>query len=104
MRVQDVLAQVRPRLQEVFGARLHNVVLYGSEARGEAMPDSDIDLMVLLAGPISLMRDIETIVHALYPLQLEIDRPIHAIPVKQESFDAGDYRLYRAVKAEGVFL
>jgi predicted nucleotidyltransferase len=44
-------------------------VLYGSEARGTAHPDSDVDLLVLLRGPVSLGKDLKTIIDALYPLQ-----------------------------------
>lgn len=78
------------------------MLLYGSEARREARPDSDLDLMVLLEGPVRLGRDLETIVRVLYPVQLELDIPIHAIPVAQSSFETGSYRLYRSAKREGV--
>ena len=99
-----VLAEVRPRLERVFGDRLRGIVLYGSYARGEATEDSDIDLMVLLDGPVRLGEDLKVIVDALYPLQLETDQPIHAHPVALVSFDAGEFALYRNAKREGVFL
>ena len=99
-----ILEQVRPRLASVFGDRLRGVVLYGSHARGEATEDSDIDLMVLLDGPIELGEDLGVIVHALYPLQLEIERSIHAVPASITSFEAGEFALYRHAKSEGVNL
>jgi predicted nucleotidyltransferase len=79
-------------------------VLFGSEARGDAQPDSDIDLLVLLEGPID-SKDIPTIVDALYPLQLEIpDRPIHALPADAKDFERDRLFFYRSVKDDGVFL
>lgn len=96
--------QIKHRLRAAFGERLKGVVLYGSEARGEKTEDSDVDLLVLLDGPVSLLRDLETIVHALYPLQLQIFRPIHAVPVNADAYEAGEFGLYRNAKKEGVML
>jgi predicted nucleotidyltransferase len=43
-----ILTRFRAALDEIYGARLARVVLFGSRARGEARPDSDYDLAVLL--------------------------------------------------------
>lgn len=104
MNREELLNQIKDRLRDAHGERLQGVILYGSEARGEAEPDSDIDLLVLLKGPIELWNDIRTNVHALYDLQLEVIRPIHAMPVDIEAFRAGKYALYRNAKREGVFV
>ena len=104
MNKEELLNQIKDRLRDVHGERLQGIILYGSEARGEAEPDSDIDLMVLLRGPIELWNDIRTNVHALYDLQLEVIRPIHTIPVDIEIFQAGEYALYRNAKREGIFI
>ena len=93
---------VRRRLAPVFRDRLRGVVLYGSEARGEARPDSDLDILVLLAEPVALGPDLTAVIHALYPLQLEILRPIHAVPVEARDYEAGAFALYRQAKAEGI--
>ena len=53
--------------------------------------------MVLLDGPVKLGEDLRRIVDALYPLQLEIERPIHALPVAMASFEAGEYAVNRQV-------
>jgi predicted nucleotidyltransferase len=41
-----VLRRFRAALDEVYGARVERVVLYGSRARGEARRDSDYDVAV----------------------------------------------------------
>ena len=41
------LAEYRRRLEELLGDRLVGLRLYGSWARGEQTPDSDVDLVVL---------------------------------------------------------
>lgn len=99
----DLLKNIEQRLREAHGARFQGVALFGSEARGESKEDSDIDLLVLLQGPINLWEDVAISVHALYGLQLEIIRPLHALPADADDFAAGKFSLYRKVKAEGIF-
>ncbi len=43
-----ILTRFRAALDEIYGARLERVVLFGSHARGEARPDSDYDVAVFL--------------------------------------------------------
>ena len=47
----ELLKQIKARLAAAYKDRLRGVVLYGSVARGDARPDSDIDVLVLLDGP-----------------------------------------------------
>ena len=102
MTQRELLATVMSLLKEVYGARLRGVVLYGSDARGEAEPDRDNDNKVFLQCPIELWQDIQTITEALYPLQLELDRPLSAIPADADAYEAQDRSLYRNARREGV--
>ena len=45
--VQALIAKLVERLKEEFGDNLVSVVLYGSVARGDYRPDSDIDLLLV---------------------------------------------------------
>jgi predicted nucleotidyltransferase len=104
MLAEPVLKRIKASLAEAFQGRLRGVMLYGSEARGEAEPESDIDLLVLLAPPVHRAEDLRVCIHALYPLVLELERPIHAKPVDAAEYEAQAFPLYREAKREGVFV
>ena len=40
-----VLQQFRTGLEAMYGERLDRVLLYGSRARGDAVPESDVDFL-----------------------------------------------------------
>ena len=101
---ETIRKEIRPRLEMAFQERFRGVLLFGSEARNQAGEDSDVDLMVLLEAPVQLGRDLETIIRALYPLQLQVDRPIHALPVSSKAFESGQYGIYRSARREGLYL
>lgn len=104
MLTDETRREIKSRLEAAFQDRLQGVLLYGSAARNESWEESDLDLMVLLDGPVRFGRDLDTIVEALYPVQLEIDVPIHATPVSAEVFEAGEYGIYRNARRDGVYL
>lgn len=97
-----LLMRVKEILQDTFGDRFQGVILYGSEARGESAPDSDIDFLVLLAGPVDHGRDSRSYINALYDLVLELERPIHAKPVDVRDYEAQRSPLYRETRREGI--
>ena len=47
-RDDPVLRRFRAAVADLYGARVERVVLFGSRARGDAMPDSDYDIAVFL--------------------------------------------------------
>ena len=101
---EDVLQRIKASLATAFPSRLRGIMLYGSEARGEEAHDSDVDLLVLLSGPIDRGQDLRACIHALYPLVLEIDRPIHAKPVDVADYEAQVFPLYREAMREGLLV
>lgn len=102
MDTHEILKQISEALHKVHGDRLESVILYGSEARGEATEDSDIDVLVLIEEPVRYGEDLEANLEALYPLSLELGRRISAKPVSSKEYRTLDCPLYRNAKEEGI--
>ena len=102
MNTTELLKEIRSRLEAVHGRRLRGIVLYGSEARGQAGKESDIDVLVLLAETVEYGRDLEKNLEALFPLSLEIGRRISAKPVSAVEYQNVDCPLYRNAREEGI--
>lgn len=59
---------LKKRLEERFGPGLVRFVVFGSYARGDNTPDSDIDVMVSLAGEMNAQIQVE-----IWDIALDID-------------------------------
>ena len=86
-RVDQALRELKLALNDLYGERLHGVYLYGSYSRGEATPDSDVDLLVVLKGPTQTGREIDRMNPAVSRICLDYDLLISAMPVSLDSFE-----------------
>jgi predicted nucleotidyltransferase len=100
--VETILARCRELLAGYYGVRLRKVILYGSAARGDATPESDLDLLVVLDGPVDVVAEARTLTDLLFPMQLESENYISAKAASVDDYEAGRLQLYRNVQREGV--
>jgi predicted nucleotidyltransferase len=66
--IPQVAREARDRLCLLYGERLRELILFGSHARGEAEPGSDVDLLVVLKD----FRDSEEELMRMDPLASEL--------------------------------
>ena len=97
-----LLGRIASALKAAYGPRLRGLVLFGSEARGDAKPDSDIDVLVLLDNIEDYGRDLRRNVEALSALSSELGRRISAKPADVRHYEAQSAPLYRRVRREGI--
>jgi len=102
MTITETIALCKEILTGHYGAQYRGLLLYGSTARGQATPESDIDLLVLLDRPFNYFVELRRIVDLLYPIQLESDRLISAKPAFVVDYEHGSLGFYRQIRKEGV--
>jgi len=102
MTVAEILKRCKTVLESNYKSRFKGLILFGSMARNQGGPSSDIDLLVLLSQPFDYFRELRTIIELIYPIQLESDQLISAKPAAWDDFEHGTIQLYRTAKREGV--
>lgn len=92
-------------LREAFGSRLKMAVLFGSQARGDARPGSDHDLLLVVedlpADPVRRQREVRL---PLLPILHETPGPISFVAKTPEEVEANLSPLLLDVCADGVCL
>jgi len=102
--LHEILREFRQGLERIYGPRLAGVVLFGSQARGDALPDSDIDVMVVLEGQVSPLKEASRISKFRGDLCLRYDIVITCVYVSADEAQAADTPLLQNIRAEGVTL
>ena len=102
--VADILRTLRREFSRALGDQLESMVLFGSQARGQARPESDIDVLVVVRDDSDygdLMRRTSPIVAAL---SLEYDVVISRAFVARERFERERSPFLLNVRREGVII
>ena len=84
-----------------YGAHLRRVLLFGSWARGDAHPESDIDLLVVLDRVESPWEELRRMDEILWRHSYQNDTVISAVPASERELLEGAGPLLIRARAEG---
>ncbi len=100
----DVVLELKARLASLYGERLAGAILFGSQARGDATEDSDIDVLIVLKEPFDLREERRRTLAVIAELSLKHNALISDIIVSADEYRQSDAPLYREVRREGLRL
>src|SRR5437879_6004780 len=100
----QLLKEYRAGLEQIYGPRLVRLVLFGSQARGDAESGSDIDILVVLRGQVNSHEEITKTSSFAVALDLKYDVVVSAIYMSEDDFVHQRSPLLLNVRKEGVFV
>ena len=102
--LEHVLRDLDGGLQDLYSGRYRDLVLYGSYARGEADEGSDVDLLLLLEGPVEVGKEIRRCSGLVASLALEAGLVLSLIPVSAEDYRASQDLYLINARREGAIV
>lgn len=99
--VEAILAELRSRLERIYGDRLRGMYLYGSYARGEPERGSDLDVLIVLDEMESGWEEIQRTSYDTAEISLDHELTISTIFMPERRWLKGDTTFLRNVREEG---
>ena len=97
-----ILPEVRRELARLLGDKLTGVYLFGSCARGEQRPDSDVDVLLVLSDEFEYGEMIERTSQVISDLSLKHDKVISRAFMTAEEFERGLSPFLSNIREEAV--
>lgn len=99
--MENLIEQYVEAVKKIYGSHIRQIILYGSYAREDFRPDSDVDIMILLD-----VSDLELKAYAQQISYMTYDFNIKPIAKSEAHFKKWivNYPFYSNVHKEGVVL
>lgn len=99
---QDILTIIKNYFQQEYKERLFRIILYGSQARGVATANSDIDILVVLQDPVDASLEIEHTSQFIAQLCLDRNVLISRLFLPRSRFETENSPLLRNIRQDGI--
>ena len=99
---REILFEIRRELNNVLGEDLDQIILYGSYARGDARPDSDLDVLVVINGEVDTTRLMRQTSELISRISLENDIVISRAFISRERYLNEGSPFILNIRREGI--
>ena len=102
--LSTMLTPLRAYFQQEYQTRLDRLILFGSQARGEASLTSDIDILILLQDPVNSSTEIRRTRHFIAQFCLEHNLLVSRFFLPRSRFETENSPLLRNIRQDGIVL
>ena len=101
-KVRAIVKDLSDRLHAIYGPRLARMMLYGSQARGDADPQSDVDVLVVLRGEVKPCEEIARTAEDVAAVSLQHNAVVACTFLSEEEFRSRNTPFLLNVRREGI--
>ncbi len=103
-KLPEIIEFIKNWFNTHYSEQVVKIILYGSQARGEAKPDSDIDLLIVMKYAFNYSDEIERTSEVIQELSLKYDTVISRAFVSEQRFNQEKSPFILNVHREGIVL
>ena len=100
--IKEIAQEYREGLKTLLGENILQVIIYGSQARGDAVEGSDIDLLCIIRSPFDYSEMIRKTSELTSSLSLKYDISLSRVFASQADFENRQLPFFMNVRREGV--
>jgi len=103
-KLPEIIASIQNWFRTYYGEQAVQIILYGSQAREEAKPDSDIDLLIVMKHSFNYSNEIQKTSHFIQELSLNYNTVISRAFISEQRFHQEKSPFILNVQKEGIIL
>jgi uncharacterized protein len=100
--IRKVLKILKKEMLHIYGEQLDRIILYGSQARGDARPDSDVDILLVIKDDFNYIEYLKRSDDLAASLSLENDIVISRAFVSEKDYKERQTPFLMNVRREAV--
>ncbi|MGL4374843.1 MAG: nucleotidyltransferase domain-containing protein [Microcoleaceae cyanobacterium] len=103
-KLRSLLNELKQSFQAEYGNRLVKMILFGSQARGDAIEGSDIDVLVVLCGEVTPSVEILRTEEIVGDISLKYDEVLSCLFMAETRFLNHRNLLLHNIHSDGIVI